>query len=335
MELELALPRSPSGKVYQYSPVNYASPRLFLIGDAPVNRVIAEEHQDRLRRNPGPGKTVCPYSGHVADDDDFVHFEDIEAIEAQVTQAVEDDLQDHLADMAQEFNRGQPRGGLVELRMEVSRPPRRRQRPLTIRQDLLRDLECDVCQRAYAVYAIALYCPDCGSPNASLHFNREIELVHEQIALADAQNYDGRSELAFRLMGNAHEDVVTAFETTLKTMYRQLVRLRASDRTENLLSNIGNAFQNVERTQQKFADLGVSPFVALKDEELEQLRVNIQKRHVIGHNLSMADDRFRELAQAQVSGSTVSLVGEEVAEFANTCLKVVKTVETPMVLETN
>ena len=163
MRLSYPVPKSPSGKVYQYSPATFASPRLFLIGDAPESRTIAPEHKQRIRRDPGPGQTVCPYSGHMADDSEFVHFADIKAITRQVEQAAADDIQDHLADMARDFNRKRPKGGLIDIKMEVSRPRKRSARPLVIRQDLLRDLDCDICQRAYAVYAIALYCPDCGA----------------------------------------------------------------------------------------------------------------------------------------------------------------------------
>src|SRR5690606_40255969 len=84
MQLSYPLPRSPSGKAYQCSPNPNAAPRLFLIGDAPEQRAVADEHREAIRREPGPGQTVCPYSGLVADDEDFVHFADIEAIKKQV-----------------------------------------------------------------------------------------------------------------------------------------------------------------------------------------------------------------------------------------------------------
>ena len=65
MQLSLPAPKSPSGKIYQYSPNPDATPRLFLIGKAPEDRTFTEEHRLRIRREPGPGQTVCPYSGHM------------------------------------------------------------------------------------------------------------------------------------------------------------------------------------------------------------------------------------------------------------------------------
>jgi hypothetical protein len=300
-----------------------AAPRLFLIGEAPADRAIAGEYLRRIRRQPGPGETVCPYSGHMATDQDFVHLEDIEAIKKQIVWEAGADIQDWLADMARGFNSHQPSGGFITVKMEAK--PNRQPRPLAIRADLLRDLVCDICQRPYAVYAIALFCPDCGAPNLALHFRREIALVKEQIALADAQEVSGRPEMGYRLMGNAHEDVLTAFETTLKTVYRHLVRRDLSDQAEALCAKreIANAFQNIDRAREKFAPLGFELFSSLPPDDLILLRLNIQKRHVIGHNLGVADEHYVELTQDEQPGETVRLIGEEIARFAEICHAVV------------
>jgi len=58
MLLSMPVPRSPSGKIYQYSPNPEAVPRLFLIGEAPQGRAVAREHLSRIRRQPGSGETA-------------------------------------------------------------------------------------------------------------------------------------------------------------------------------------------------------------------------------------------------------------------------------------
>lgn len=330
MELSYPAPRSPSGKVYHYSPNPDAVPRLFLIGDAPDERSVAPEHRHRIRREPGPGETVCPYSGQVAADEDFVHLDDIEAITKQVEWEAAADIEDHLVAMAKDFNRRQPRNSFISIKMDFKAS--RRPRPLAIREDLLRDLECDICARAYAVYAIALFCPDCGAPNLALHFRREVALVAEQIALAETQETAGRPELAYRLMGNAHEDVLTAFETALKTVYRHLVRAQLPGQAQALCAKkgIGNAFQDIDRARAKFGKLGLDPFAGLAAENLDLMRINIQKRHVIGHNLGVADEHYAELTQTEQPGETVALIGEETRRFAQLCLQVVTELETQL-----
>ena len=327
MELSYLAPRSPSGKVYQFSPNPAAVPRLFLIGGAPSGRQVPDEHKARTRRTPGPGQTVCPYTGHIADDDAFVHFSDIEAITKEIKHDVAADVSDWLGDWARDFNRRQPRSGFITMKMEHK--PRHRPRPVAIRGDLLRDLSCDVCARSYAVYAIALYCPDCGAPNIALHFSREVALVHEQLALAAEQDGADRSELAFRLMGNAHEDVLTAFETTLKTVYRHLVRRDMPEHVAELCGKkaIGNAFQNVGHGRKKYAPLGIDPFVVLSEEALAHIALNIEKRHVIGHNLGIVDEHYVALTQTDQPGETVTLIAEDIGRFADSCLVVIAGLE--------
>jgi hypothetical protein len=53
------------------------------------------------------------------------------------------------------------------------------------------------------------------------------------------------------------------------------------------------------------------------------LRLNIQKRHVIGHNLGVVDDKFAQQASDAKVGETVHLVGEEIRVFAAICQKVI------------
>lgn len=330
MQLSYPAPRSPSGKVYQYSPTLDAAPRLFLIGEAPQEREIVPQKLGRIRRQPGPGETVCPYSGYMAADEEFVHFQDIEAIKKQVEWEAAADVEDHLAKMARDFNRRQPRNSFISIKMDFK--PARRPKPLAIREDLLRDLECDTCSRPYAVYAIALFCPDCGAPNLALHFCREVDLVRQQVVLAEEVS-GSRAELGYRLLGNAHEDVLTAFEMTLKTVYRHLVKHGLPERAALLCSKkeIGNAFQNIERAQEKYSALGMNPFASVEQGEISTLRRCIQKRHVVGHNLGIADEHYTELTQGEQPGESIELVGAEISRFADICMKVIAELDSYLV----
>src|SRR5262249_50876987 len=151
----------------------------------------------------------------------------------------------------------------------------------------------------------------------------------EQIGVADEKNGQGKRELAYRLMGNGHEDVVTAFETTLKTVFRHLVRRDCGERYESICSEkvIRNAFQNVDRAKGLFENVGVDPFAGLDAGDLEFLRLNIQKRHVIGHNLGIVDESYAALADGNGPGETVELLGAEIQRFASICLNIVGILE--------
>ena len=303
------------------SPNPDAVPRLFLIGDAPEVRTIAANHEARIRLNPGSDEVVCPYSGYTGPEEDFIYPKDKDDVQEQVRHDAIADIQDNLKDWARSFSGKQPRGGLVSMQMQYKKGPN--PTSVAIREDLLRNLVCDVCSRPYGVYAIGLFCPDCGAPNVQLHFRREVELIHKQIKLAERQNAGGDVELGYRLMGNAHEDVLTAFEATLKAVYIHLTRLFDP---MAIRPNVGNDFQKIERTRERFLAFDINPFDTVSESDLTLLMDCIQKRHVIGHNLGIADDRYLGLTHNEEShqvGESVQVLGVDIGRFAEICLSVV------------
>ncbi|MDD3029389.1 MAG: hypothetical protein PHS57_03795 [Alphaproteobacteria bacterium] len=306
-KLAIPLPKTPDGRVYRYSPNEKTHPRHFILGEVQKDFVITDEARKRMKLPPHSKQTVCPYSGVIADDQDFTHPEDKEAALEIVKHAALADISQAFHDMFRGLGHKFSSGVIT---IKTSGTPRYKPRPNFWRQDLLREIVCDHCGRDYGVFAIGLFCPDCGAPNLKLHFAREVTLVSKQVALAEGQQ--DNQELAYRLMGNAHEDVLTAFEATLKTVYLYGI--------EHLANGIAkpprNDFQNIEKAQARFSELTLNPFSVLTPDEMETLNLNIQKRHIIGHNLSIMDDKFSDYASTVKLGETVRLVGADIIEFA-------------------
>lgn len=313
--LQIPLPQTPEGRVYRYSPNENAHPRHFVLGNRVEGFEIADGKRSRMRHEPGTPGTICPYSGILADDDAFTHPDDLKAALAIVEDAFHRDVEDQIDQM---FSGVAKRSsGFITYKKSGKAPA---PRPRFGRRDLMRLLVCDCCGRDYGVFAIALFCPDCGAPNIALHFSREVQLVFEQVELAEGLGKE-RQELAYRMLGNAHEDVLTAFEATLKTLY---LYGKAQRRSDGPAPKVGNDFQNVERGLARFAELGIDPYAGLDADELKALRLNIQKRHVIGHNLGVVDSKFVEEARDARLGETVKLVGADIRKFAELCRKVIE-----------
>jgi hypothetical protein len=314
MELSIPLPRTPDGRIYRFSPNEQAYPRHFVLGECPPAFVVTNEARKRMKQNPRSPQTVCPYSGMVADDDEFHHPEDVKAAHKMVEHAAMADVERAVNDMLGGWERAFSNNKFIKVTRTGRSSPR--PRPRFYRRDLLRELVCDHCGRDYGVFAIGLFCPDCGAPNLRLHFAREVELVSQQADLADTQQ--GKEELAYRLMGNAHEDVLTAFEATQKAVYRYGITQQGLGPKP-----VKNEFQNVEAAQRRFAELGIDPYIVLTADELEALKLNIQKRHIIGHNLGVMDEKFADHASDARLGETMHLVGEDIRAFATLVQRVV------------
>jgi len=314
MQLSIPMPMTPDGRYYRYSPNTDAHPRHFVMGDRIPNFDPDPVRRARIKYVPGTPGTVCPYSGVRADDAHFLHPDDRKAALKVVEHAAIQDMEDAFSDMI---------AGLAKGRKSLTyKHGQRKNRlhPRFGRRDLMRLLVCDCCGRDYGVFAIALFCPDCGAPNLALHFSREVELVDQQVELAEAAGQD-RQELAYRLLGNAHEDVLTAFEATMKVAYVYLIHNRPSGSLP--VKAVGNDFQNIERGRKRFEEFSFDPFAELDAAELSALSLNIQKRHLIGHSLGVVDEKFAEQAQEAKLGETVELVATDIRTFAAMCRGVV------------
>jgi hypothetical protein len=315
MKLSIPVPRTPDGRAYRYSPNAEAYPRHFVLGDRVQAIELDDRKLSRMMQPSGSRRTVCPYSGTIGADDEFTHPNDKKAALKIVEHAFVEDAHAAVADMLSGIAR-KSKGVITYKSSSRKAAPR----PRFGRKDLMRLLVCDHCGRDYGVFAIGLYCPDCGAPNISLHFAREVDLVSQQVELAQGLG-KGKEELAYRLLGNAHEDVLTAFEATLKTIYLH-ARSKGSP-GGSPTKPVGNDFQNIEKGQKRFAELSIDPFGALSALELDELVLNIQKRHVIGHNLGVVDAKFTQTAGSAKLGETVKLVGTDIREFAALCHKVI------------
>ncbi|MUT27258.1 MULTISPECIES: hypothetical protein [Mesorhizobium] len=318
MQLTIQPPKTPDGRVYRYSPNLAAHPRHFVLGERVAGFVADPNKVTRMKHAPGTPGTVCPYSGVRAEDAEFLHPDDRKAAIKMVEHAALEDIQDAISDMFVGVARGSK-----SLSYKPA-PRRNRPRPRFGRRDLMRLLVCDCCGRDYGVFAIALFCPDCGALNLALHFAREAELVGQQVDLAEALGKD-RQELAYRLLGNAHEDVLTAFEATLKVAYAYRIQNRPPGAAP--VKPLGNDFQNVDKGRKRFDEFSFDPFAELDAQELAMLSLNIQKRHLIGHNLGVVDAKFVQHAKEAKLGETVELVAADIRSFANLCCKVVRRID--------
>jgi len=77
-----------------------------------------------------------------------------------------------------------------------------------------------------------------------------------------------------------------------------------------------NAFQNVRRGRERFAAFAIDPYAPLQAADLAWFEENIEKRHVLGHNLGLADARYAASVGEEEHGRTVRLLANEVLRFA-------------------
>jgi len=333
--LELPTPTSSSGKSEMICKNVACKPQHFMMGPRSVN-IILELDKKTFKFEPGAVGVNCPYCGEGNYEQNLISDRDKKAAVKMVTEAVYADTANSFSDMLKKAF-GNNRS------ITVKTSPRaypKYVRPY--REDLLRNTECLDCGRCYGVYALAFFCPDCGSSNFMQHFNHESVLIDKQLALSVDVKESGDSELAYRLVGNALEDSLTVFETFLKRGFLLLEKeynknlIEQSKDSQNIKSpslknteekDLKSRFQNLYNAHLKYLDIGIDIKLNVSETELQIISSITQKRHVIGHNLSLMDSNMVEKLDVDGEGKTVPIAAKEVQDFLTSCVCVLKNVD--------
>jgi len=181
-------------------------------------------------------------------------------------------------------------------------------------------VRCDQCNETYAVYGVAPVCPFCGMGNLSLHLKRSLGVILSLLEFRPEVEAKAGQDAGYHLLGNCLEDCISLFEGFLKVIYERALpaSLSLQDR-RNAVEAFRNTFQSLSRAQTAFqAELSYDLFQAVSALDLDFLEVQFAKRHVITHNLSLVDGRYRTQADAwQRSGQDLDLSPEDVLRLAD------------------
>ena len=320
--ISISLTSSETGKTKLCCPASGCQPAEFFLGEA--GNGVPLGWADRVRREPDTLGVTCPYCGHDADDDEFRHPEDQEFIDGTIDHERDrfgSELMDELLvplERSMKRLERSTRGGLFQIKLKTTRtrsPIRPRPRRPD-RQDLLRNVACGICGRNYGVFALALFCPDCGCPNLATHLDRERDLVETEVRDARSLFESGDRERAHRRLTDAQENLVTVTETFLKTVFVFVVRSRLdAEEAAKTIGKMGVAFQNVERGRKEFAPFNVDPYSTIEDADLEFMAGMMSKRHVVTHNLGMVDEKLVAQTGQGRPGRNIAVSAEDISRF--------------------
>ncbi len=345
-KLELPTPKSSSGKTEMICKNLKCKPQHFMMGPRSEN-IILELDKKSFKFEPGAVGVNCPYCGEGNYEQNLISERDKKAAVKMVEEAVYADAANAISDMLSKAfgsnrSRSSSRGGFSISTSVKSSPKAYPKYARPYREDLLRNTECLDCGRCYGVYALAFFCPDCGNSNFMQHFNHESVLIDKQLALSVDVKESGDSELACRLVGNALEDSLTVFETFLKRGFLLLEKeynknfLEQSKDSKNIKSHslknteekdLKSRFQNLYNAHLKYLDIGIDIKLNVSETDLQIISSITQKRHVIGHNLSLMDSNMVEKLDVDGEGKTVPIAAKEVQDFLTSCVCVLKNVD--------
>lgn len=248
----------------------------------------------------------CPYCGNTAGHDQFWTKEHIEYAKSVVMRQIMDAFHKDLKKL--EFDH-KPTGSFgIGISMKVKESP-----PRPIRNYREKALEteivCDSCTLRYSVYGVFAFCPDCKQHNSLQILDKNLELVLKMLDMTATVD----AELAGRLVENALEDCVSAFDG----FGREIFRIHAKKSSEPAKAG-KMSFQNLDGANQNvFGLFSFELNEGLPAGEWNTLIRGFQKRHLLSHKMGVVDaDYLRKSGDRNaVMGRKVGIDAGEVKEL--------------------
>lgn len=267
-------------------------------------KVFAEDWQDKFKDE----SVFCPLCGHNEPADNFWTTEQLENGKEQVFKQLKSKLNKAIAENAQEFNRSQPKGGFLTMKMEFKGSTSSTFiLPIAAKNELELKIVCSHCGSRYSVLGSAFFCPCCGYNSVIETFDNSIKKIEskikniETIRKAVSEISADEAELTVRsLIESGLSDGVVAFQRFCEQMYRE------NQKTDKKIKF--NAFQSLEIGAEYWDELlGESYRDWLTDIEFIQLNILIQKRHLLAHCEGIVDEKYFEK-----SGDKTYKVGQRI-----------------------
>lgn len=180
-----------------------------------------------------------------------------------------------------------------------------------VEKDLKTKINCEKCDRSFALYSVSSFCPFCGKRDDKIIYDQNIQVVKKFINLQDVIPEKEKEDLTEhglfdKLVEKSLDMLITAFETFCKSKYLQKELILASKSEKEVLSIVRNSFQNLKEGNKLMSKYGVNFYKILsKDEKF--VSECFEKRHVLIHNSGIIDQKFIER-----TNSDVNLLGKRV-----------------------
>lgn len=232
----------------------------------------------------------CPMCRHEAPADQWFTIAQVEHAKAEAFKVVEGLVSNSLANMANEFNRSQPKKGFVSISMKYKGTNGRTFTiPAKAAEAMALDIACEKCHSRFSVIGSAFFCPACGHNSVTQTFNDSLRKIKAKIdnidvvreALSVAANKD-EAELTCRsLRETCISDGVVAFQKFCEGLY------------EPYGKSPFNAFQRLEQGS-KLWESAINKRYSdwVTADQLNQINVLFQKRHLLSHNEGIVDETY-------------------------------------------
>lgn len=247
----------------------------------------------------------CPFCRHEAPADQWYTIEQIEHGKSEVLSMIKGEMHNAMISDAQRFNRRQHKGGFISMSMKVS-GSRKRTQPIPAKAAELMQLEitCEECSTRFSVIGSAYFCPACGHNSVVRTFKDSLRKIKAKIdnvaivraALSEAVGKDEAEITSRSMVESCIIDGVVAFQKYCEGRYEKFGKPPF------------NAFQRLKQGSELWESAVGSGYSDwLSSQEISELNVLFQKRHILSHNEGIVDKSYIDK-----SGDTSYKIGQRI-----------------------
>ena len=233
----------------------------------------------------------CPMCGHIDTADKWWTQEQLESMQEIAASYAMSMITKELDKAFGKLARSTRNNKFLKITYKPSRKITFQNNPIGQSEEWETDITCEKCGTRYSVIGSAYFCPCCGHNSAVSAFNESTDSIEKMLKslpemkqlLTESYGRDKAETMCRGLLESSLGDIVSAFQKFASCHY---------DKLTGEISRV-NDFQIIEKGSQLFKDAAGKGYEEwLSDQELHDMNMLFQRRHLIEHNNGMVDQKY-------------------------------------------
>ncbi len=265
-------------------------------------KVYMQDWKDKFKDE----AVYCPLCGYADTSDNWETEEQEKAINDTIKSYANYLIDKTIGKAFRDLERSTRNNKFIKVTYTPKRPISFINNPIGSSEEWETELECEKCGAKYSVIGAAYFCPCCGNNSAIKSFKNSLISIRKMldsyqdmsVMLKEKFDEDTAVSMMRKILENSLGDIISAFQKFACTKYEELSGTQGRN----------NDFQIVEKGSKKFEEVtGKSYGEWLNNDELKQLNILFQRRHIIEHNDGIVDQHYLDK-----SGDTGYSLGQRI-----------------------
>lgn len=262
----------------------------------------------------------CPMCGHMDTSEKWWTQEQLEAMQEIAASYALNYIEKELDKSFSKLARSTRHNKFVKITYKKGKRTSFINNPIGQSEEWETELKCSVCETEYSVIGTAYFCPCCGHNNIESAMKDSLCSVEKMInsldemenMLIDKVGKDVARNMVRSMLEGSLGDVISSFQKYAESVYT---------RKSRKITKV-NDFQIVEKGSKLFSEeFGYGYEKWLTNNELKQMNLLFQRRHLLEHNGGIVDDRYIDK-----SGDTTYVKGQRIVMHKEDAIELIRIV---------